>query len=462
MDSTNYDNAGDDVDLFHTMFDCQSSQWGSIDVITSESTSDCWVPSIAIDSSDNLHVTWSDTTDYNDAGTDSDIFYKMWNSTSSSWGNIKVISDTYHSGPSDHPSIAVDSTDTVHVVWKDYFLKSVIAYRYLDPTGLSWSGVYTVPTENGPKYNPSLAIDSSDNLHVVWPENSDNLGSGDDADIFYIQWNSSASVWSTSEVVSTESTSDCWSSTLTTDSLGNVHVVWKDYTNFSEAQSPYWSIAYKRWNSSNFSWSTTEVVNTGSTRYSDRPRIVSDSENNLHVVWHEYGYISSEDILYSQWNSSSSTWTPSIVTTTETSYSVSPALTIDSTDVIHMAWGDFVSFGADMDIFYKKCVKDSDGDTLPDKWEEDNGLNPNQDDSEEDPDADGLTNLEEYRYRTNPQAEDSDADGFNDKQEIDAGTDPLDSTDFPEITTTVDIILPLMSILVMLRVCFKRKRKLVS
>lgn len=52
--------------------------------------------------------------------------------------------------------------------------------------------------------------------------------------------------------------------------------------------------------------------------------------------------------------------------------------------------------------------------------------NPN-----DDPDKDGLTNLEESQYGTNPNNKDTDSDTYNDKFEIDNGYDPLDPNDHP-------------------------------
>lgn len=45
---------------------------------------------------------------------------------------------------------------------------------------------------------------------------------------------------------------------------------------------------------------------------------------------------------------------------------------------------------------------DSDYDGMPDKWENQHGLNPTLDDSTQDADADGFTNLEEYKAGTSP------------------------------------------------------------
>ncbi len=80
-----------------------------------------------------------------------------------------------------------------------------------------------------------------------------------------------------------------------------------------------------------------------------------------------------------------------------------------------------------------KGIHDTDGDDLPDGWEEEYGLNPNDpNDSGLDSDNDGLTNLQEYQAGTNPTLVDSDGDGFSDDVEIASGTDPLDPSSFPD------------------------------
>jgi hypothetical protein len=51
--------------------------------------------------------------------------------------------------------------------------------------------------------------------------------------------------------------------------------------------------------------------------------------------------------------------------------------------------------------------RDDDHDGMGDRWEEDNGLDPTRDDSLEDPDGDGVTNLMEYRLGTDPNEKDA-------------------------------------------------------
>ena len=78
-------------------------------------------------------------------------------------------------------------------------------------------------------------------------------------------------------------------------------------------------------------------------------------------------------------------------------------------------------------------IPDSDCDSIPDDWEIKEGLNPNDaNDANLDYDEDGLINVQEYKYHTNPNNPDTDQDEFTDKQELDAGTNPLDSKDFPK------------------------------
>lgn len=93
--------------------------------------------------------------------------------------------------------------------------------------------------------------------------------------------------------------------------------------------------------------------------------------------------------------------------------------------------------------------KDTDGDGIPDKWELREGLDPNDPtDAGLDFDDDGLTNIQEYTFRTNPNNSDTDSDGYSDKKEIDKSTDPLDPESKPKgILGTIFLVLVLLGII---------------
>ncbi len=74
---------------------------------------------------------------------------------------------------------------------------------------------------------------------------------------------------------------------------------------------------------------------------------------------------------------------------------------------------------------------DTENDGMPDGWEIKYAFNPLVDDSFEDPDEDGLTNVKEYQAGTNPHNNDTDGDTFSDGYEVRFGGDPLDPFDYP-------------------------------
>jgi hypothetical protein len=70
---------------------------------------------------------------------------------------------------------------------------------------------------------------------------------------------------------------------------------------------------------------------------------------------------------------------------------------------------------------------DNDHDGMDDDWERAHGLNPNDpSDANEDPDHDGLTNLQEFHLGTDPHNPDTDGDGVPDGVEFLRGSNPLD------------------------------------
>ncbi len=99
-------------------------------------------------------------------------------------------------------------------------------------------------------------------------------------------------------------------------------------------------------------------------------------------------------------------------------------------------------YGTDVDYY------DSDFDGLPDGWEVANCLNPLDNDTDgdgigdsfDDDDNDGLNNLDEWLYGTDPQNPDTDGDGTSDGNEADQGSNPNDPSDDGEAPPPEDLI----------------------
>jgi len=84
------------------------------------------------------------------------------------------------------------------------------------------------------------------------------------------------------------------------------------------------------------------------------------------------------------------------------------------------AFLDELSLGAQNPLF-----ADSSGDGIPDAWLISYGLNPHESQRDQDPDNDGLTNLQEFLLGTDPTNPDTDGDGISDSMELSLGLDPL-------------------------------------
>jgi murein DD-endopeptidase MepM/ murein hydrolase activator NlpD len=333
--------------------------WGMTEVVSTESTSGSKSPSLFVDSDGMVHVAWEDETNYDGCGWDADIFYKS-KPAGGSWSITEVVS-TESTDSSGFPSLAVDNNGTVHVAWHDYtdyagsgsgwdiFYKS-------KPAGGSWTTTEVVSTESTYlSWCASLFVDNDGMVHVAWEDETNYDGCGWDNDIFYKSKPSGGS-WSTTEVVSTESTWDSWHPALFVDNDGMVHVTWQDWTDFGGSGSD-WDIFYKS-KPSGGSWTTTEVVSTESTSGSSQPSLAVDF-GEVHVAWvdrTDYGGSGSDlDIFYKSKAPGEDWSVTEVVSTESTDSSYHCSLAVDFGEV-HVAWVDRTDYGgsgSDLDIFYK-------------------------------------------------------------------------------------------------------------
>jgi hypothetical protein len=108
--------------------------------------------SIALDSSDNPHISYYDYTN-------GDLKYAHW--TGSTW-SITSVDTTGHVG--DFTSIALDSSDNPHISYCDLSNDDL---KYGCWTGSTWS-ITSVDSAGDVGYDTSIALDSSDYPHISY------------------------------------------------------------------------------------------------------------------------------------------------------------------------------------------------------------------------------------------------------------------------------------------------------
>ncbi len=174
-------------------------------------------PAIAVDSTGDLHVVWTDSTPGN-----SEVYYKKSSDGGTSWITSQRL--TFNSGYSVSPAIAVDSTGDLHVVWMDSTPGNYeIYYSKGSNGGASWTARQRLTFNAGESGAPAVAVDSTTDPHVVLLDDTPG-----NYEIYYKKGSKGGTSWAGQRLT--------WNSgysgypAIAVDSAGDLHVVWADFT----------------------------------------------------------------------------------------------------------------------------------------------------------------------------------------------------------------------------------------
>ena len=346
-------------------------------------------PAIAVDSSDRVHLVWEDYTP-GVWGTDAEIMYATY-TTATGWSNVTIISDGlndiyWNDGGSYDPVIAVDSSNAIHVVWHDgtdgvWGIDYEIMYAtYTTVTG--WSNATVISDGYGGTYwndgisnNAAIAVDSSNQVHVVWEDFTPGVW-GTDAEIMYATY-TTATGWSNVTIISDGLNDIYWndggsySPAIAIDSSNSVHVVWHDHTDGVWGTDVEIMYAYF---TSDLGWSLPKIISDGlndiywNDGISGNPAIAIDSNNAVHVVWRDQTtgvWGTDYEIMYGYFTSDLGWSLPIIISDGyngsywNDGHSYSPEIAVDSSNSVHVVWYDCTDgvWGPDDEIMYVNFTK---------------------------------------------------------------------------------------------------------
>ena len=323
-------------------------------VKVSNSSNDVINPVTVTDSTGYLHAVWQELTpDQVWTGVNPGIYYSRWNGDT--WSTPLKISE--NTDFASNPSIAVDSSDTVHVVWDDSTYGGcadgnpppckpgsglpIVAYKTRTSTG-TWSAISTLPAPAGTIASrfARIAVNSVNEPSVFFTANTN----GDQDSIYWSRF--TAAAWTTPQLISQNASStdiiDSQWVDVKDDDAGNIHLV---YWSFGQ------SLFYRKLTNNTFS--TPFQVNTSGNMESTR--LGATPLGEVFIAWYQVGDTS----INVRWTQSG-VWQSAIALTTSGQRSnwgyPIMGVTTDSKERAHVGWGENDAVDGLIDLKYRSFV----------------------------------------------------------------------------------------------------------
>jgi len=251
-------------------------------------------------------------------------------------GILKGINDE-NPTVSAHPRIAIDPSDNVHVVWQDGYSYNSnrstngvpnIYYKKKEHASGNWSSVSNI-TGDWASY-PDIATDNLGNLHLVFEQSGKAS---------YMVWNGTA--WSpATEVVA----GDHYFFDVVSDAGNKLHLAW--YNGFTDESSNFWQrILYSYYDGNNWS-SPEEVSDRISGHYPDYPSVVADSLGRPYIIWED-----NADGSVNYKRKSPLGWSDGIRLNLESQYAYADSgIAISDNDHLYVVWCS--DYNGHTEIFY--------------------------------------------------------------------------------------------------------------
>lgn len=216
--------------------------------------------SIAADSKGNIHAAWSNNKDGN-----YEIYYSIYNLSTREWSIPINISNT--TADSRKPILLIDSIDNVHVLWLDETATNQIMHRKYRAYSKQW--LNTSGIVSGNISYPLAKLDSADKIQLMWiAGGTDDVIQRKVSDIFADSWSSST------ETVATNVKNERLA--FDVDSSNNIHLTW-----INDTATP--QIIYRFYNASSAWNSSVKVLDSNDAINSIT--IASRTQNDVYIIY---------------------------------------------------------------------------------------------------------------------------------------------------------------------------------
>jgi hypothetical protein len=173
------------------------------------------------------------------------------------------------------PAIAIDSSDTVHVVWKDISSSPNSLYYRTRASNGTWSSIDTTSLVVASKniHIPNIIVAPDDSLHIAGLNTTDNA-------VYWAYSTDGGSTWTVNGSLFTGVSTNPWRVGIDADSSNNLHLIWiKNSTNRASYAKATLSMGTWTWGSED----TTSLSDGFAQREPDI--LVDRNDDDVVAIW---------------------------------------------------------------------------------------------------------------------------------------------------------------------------------
>jgi hypothetical protein len=248
------------------------------------------VPSIAIDSKNQVHVVWYGRDQVYTGANERQIKYAMWNGvTWSPWINISPVRG--YSGSTywqEHPVIVIGKNDVLHVLWEGSDVASAsvqqIKHSMSADSGNTWTNWENIiPIDSSGQSRPDAVTDRNGNLYAAW---YGGISGQTGTRIKYSRWDAGSKTWGQAQIVAGIEGLNQKHVSLAIDKSNTLRLVWDGPDNSnSNSLVKYSSLNL---NLSAPTWSAWTNINPGTSLNQSDPMLSIGPTGAILVAWQEW------------------------------------------------------------------------------------------------------------------------------------------------------------------------------
>lgn len=217
----------------------------------------------------SVYIVWADGTPGSN-----EIFYKKSTNSGSTWSTINRL--TWKLYAANSPAVIHDNSNVLHIVWEDFSAGNFeLFHKRSTNGGTSWEAPKRLTWTSGTSADACLAVNSGSGFFITYHDNTPSH-----FEIYFKRSMDRGITWSAVQRL-TWNAANTQNPSITVDSINDIHCVWE-----SMSPVAYTDLYYKSSSDNGNTWTLVKRL-TYSSGASTNPFVAVDSNDVLHLVWSE-------------------------------------------------------------------------------------------------------------------------------------------------------------------------------